>query len=164
MRASTSRALSGVPCVAFEVAHEWEHISWQHNNADGTITALTMPSRPAIKASTMWILCRQFVVPRADRLGSGVNKSRVCLAARSDSGLTRARSAHEEPAAHGFGEARQLAVQESNKPIEKPLRSPPLDLTFPDYQRFPPELSQVPAVFRVATSIILQLRPPELQS
>ena len=57
------RALQG---LGFEVVRE--HIALRRRNPDGTVTPLTMPNHPKIKASTLRTVCRQADISREDFL------------------------------------------------------------------------------------------------
>lgn len=54
--------------LGFEVVPEREHIALQRRNPDGTVTPLTMPNHPKIKASTLRTVCRQADISREDFL------------------------------------------------------------------------------------------------
>lgn len=54
--------------LGFEIVREREHIALQRRNPDGTVTPLTMPNHPKIKASTLRTVCRQADISREDFL------------------------------------------------------------------------------------------------
>ncbi len=56
--------------LGFEIVREREHISLQRRNPDGTMTPLTMPHHPHLKASTLRTICRQSDVSREDFLAA----------------------------------------------------------------------------------------------
>jgi len=54
--------------LGFEVAREVEHIALQRKNADGSVTPMTIPNRPTLKASTLRAICTQAGIPREEFL------------------------------------------------------------------------------------------------
>jgi len=64
-RADVIRALQA---LGFEIVREREHIALRRRNLDGTVTPLTMPNHPKIKASTLRTICRQADISREDFL------------------------------------------------------------------------------------------------
>ncbi|MEK7755992.1 MAG: type II toxin-antitoxin system HicA family toxin [Planctomycetota bacterium] len=64
-KAKVIRALSQ---LGFRMVREREHISMLRTNADGTETPLTLPNHRTIKGSTLWVICTQAGIPRADFL------------------------------------------------------------------------------------------------
>jgi len=66
--APEARVLRALRALGFAVVREREHIAPQRRNTDGTLTPLTMPNHPRIKASTLCTLCRQSDISRDDFL------------------------------------------------------------------------------------------------
>jgi predicted RNA binding protein YcfA (HicA-like mRNA interferase family) len=64
-KANVIRALQA---LGFEIVREREHIALRRRNLDGTVTPLTMPNHPKIKASTLRTICRQADISREDFL------------------------------------------------------------------------------------------------
>jgi len=64
-KADVIRALQA---LGFEIVREREHIALRRRNLDGTVTPLTMPNHPKIKASTLRTICRQADISREDFL------------------------------------------------------------------------------------------------
>lgn len=66
--ASKGKVLRALQALGFEIVREREHIALQRRNADGSVTPLTMPNHPKIKASTLRTICRQTDISREDFL------------------------------------------------------------------------------------------------
>jgi predicted RNA binding protein YcfA (HicA-like mRNA interferase family) len=62
------RVVKALEALGFILVREKEHISMQRVNSDGSITPLTMPNHPAIKASTLRSICTQANISREDFL------------------------------------------------------------------------------------------------
>lgn len=58
------RVVRALEVLGFVVVREREHIALRRQNADGTITPLTMPNHATIKASTLRAICTQAGIPR----------------------------------------------------------------------------------------------------
>ena len=66
--APKARVLQALQTLGFVIVREGQHISLQRRNTDGTVTPLTMPSHPRIKASTLRTICRQSDISREEFL------------------------------------------------------------------------------------------------
>lgn len=62
--ADKSRVLRALAKLGFEVVRERQHIALRRTNPDGTITPMTIPNHPQIKASTLRTVCRQAEIDR----------------------------------------------------------------------------------------------------
>ncbi len=62
------RVIRALARLGFRMVREHEHISMVRDNADGTMTPLTMPNHQRIKASTLRTICTQAGIPRGDFL------------------------------------------------------------------------------------------------
>jgi predicted RNA binding protein YcfA (HicA-like mRNA interferase family) len=60
--------LRALQTLGFGIVREGARIALQRQNADGTVTPLTMPNHPAIKDSTLRTICRQSDISREDFL------------------------------------------------------------------------------------------------
>lgn len=54
--------------MGFEVVREAEHIALRRENADGSITPMTIPNHRTIKGSTLRAICTQAGIPRDEFL------------------------------------------------------------------------------------------------
>lgn len=54
--------------LGFVLVREREHLALRRQNVEGTVTPLTMPNHPTIKASTLRTICRQADIGREDFL------------------------------------------------------------------------------------------------
>ena len=66
--APKNRVLKALQALGFQVIREREHISMVRANPDGTITPLTMPNHPKLRASTVRSICTQAGISRDDFL------------------------------------------------------------------------------------------------
>jgi len=62
------RGLRALRRLGFEVVREAEHIALRRVNADGSVTPMTIPNHPALKASTLRAICTQAGIPRDEFL------------------------------------------------------------------------------------------------
>ena len=62
------RVLRALGQLGFEVVREAEHIALRRHNADGSITPMTIPNHPTLKASTLRAICSQAGIPREEFL------------------------------------------------------------------------------------------------
>jgi len=66
--ASKRKVVKALEILGFQVVREKEHISMARKNPDGSVTPLTMPNHPKIKASTLRTICTQAGIPRNEFL------------------------------------------------------------------------------------------------
>ncbi len=69
--APRKRVVKALETLGFVLVREKEHISMRRMrrlNPDGSITPLTMPNHPALKASTLRSICTQANISREDFL------------------------------------------------------------------------------------------------
>lgn len=62
------RVMKALRKLGFEIIREREHIAMQRQNADGTLTPLTIPNHPKIKSSTLRTICQQSGISREEFL------------------------------------------------------------------------------------------------
>jgi len=62
------QVVKALKILGFRMVREKEHISMVRENPDGSITPLTMPNQPKIKASTLRTICTQAGISRDDFL------------------------------------------------------------------------------------------------
>lgn len=62
------RVLRALRQLGFEVLREAEHIALRRVNANGSVTPMTIPNHPALKASTLRAICTQAGIPREEFL------------------------------------------------------------------------------------------------
>jgi len=62
------RVVKALARLGFRLVREHEHISMIRDNADGTLTPLTMPNHRRIKGSTLRAICTQAGIPRSEFL------------------------------------------------------------------------------------------------
>lgn len=58
------RVLRAFELLGFEIVREQEHISLRRQDADGTVTPMTIPNHGTIKASTLRTICTQAGITR----------------------------------------------------------------------------------------------------
>lgn len=68
--APKSRVLNALQKLGFQLVREREHIAMVRNNADGTVTPLTLPNHREIKGSTLRTICTQAGISRNDFLAA----------------------------------------------------------------------------------------------
>lgn len=66
--AQKRRVLRALGELGFEVAREAEHIALRRRNADGSVTPMTIPNHPTLKASTLRAICSQAGISRDEFL------------------------------------------------------------------------------------------------
>jgi predicted RNA binding protein YcfA (HicA-like mRNA interferase family) len=66
--APKARVLKALKSLGFAIVREKEHISMERENADGTVTPLTLPNHTRIKGSTLRVICTQAGIERKDFL------------------------------------------------------------------------------------------------
>ncbi|HXG47579.1 MAG TPA: type II toxin-antitoxin system HicA family toxin [Methylomirabilota bacterium] len=66
--APKARVLRTLQALGFVLVREREHLALRRQNADGTVTPLTMPNHPTIKGSTLRTICRQADIGRDEFL------------------------------------------------------------------------------------------------
>ena len=66
--ASRARVLKTLISLGFQIIREGAHISLARTNADGTVTPMTIPNHPHMKASTLRLICTQAGITRDDFL------------------------------------------------------------------------------------------------
>jgi predicted RNA binding protein YcfA (HicA-like mRNA interferase family) len=64
--APKSKVIKVLEGFGFSIVREKEHISMVRQNADGTMTPLTMPNHKLIKGSTLRSICTQSGISRDD--------------------------------------------------------------------------------------------------
>ena len=62
------RVLKTLEALGFRVIRRGNHIALARTNPDGTITPLTMPNHPNLKAPTLRTICTQAGISREDFL------------------------------------------------------------------------------------------------
>lgn len=66
--APRARVLRALRALGFEIVREGAHIALRRANADGTITPMTIPNHPKLKASTLRTICTQAGIARDEFL------------------------------------------------------------------------------------------------
>lgn len=66
--APRARVLRALGALGFEIVREGAHIALRRANADGTITPMTIPNHPKLKASTLRTICTQAGIARRESL------------------------------------------------------------------------------------------------
>lgn len=66
--APKARVLRALEALGFEMVREREHIAMRRDNADGSVTPLTLPNHRLLKGSTLRTICQQSQIPRGDFL------------------------------------------------------------------------------------------------
>ncbi len=62
------QVLRALRSLGFEMVREAEHISLRRTNADGSVTPMTIPNHPVLRASTLRAICTQAGIPREEFL------------------------------------------------------------------------------------------------
>lgn len=62
------RVLRALHQLGFAVVREAEHIALRRENADGSVTPMTIPNHRTIKGSTLRTICTQARIPRDEFL------------------------------------------------------------------------------------------------
>jgi len=62
------KVIRALGTLGFSVVREKEHVSMVRHNRDGTLTPLTMPNHPRLKASTLRAICTQAGISREEFL------------------------------------------------------------------------------------------------
>jgi hypothetical protein len=62
------RVIRTLRALGFEIVREREHIAMRRQNADGSITPLTLPNHSSLKGSTLRAICTQARIAREDFL------------------------------------------------------------------------------------------------
>jgi len=68
--APKARVLRAPQRLGFALVREREHVAMQRRNPDGTVTPLTMPNHPRLRASTLRAICRQSDISGEDFLNA----------------------------------------------------------------------------------------------
>ncbi len=68
--APKARVLNALQKLGFQIVREREHIAMIRNNADGTVTPLTLPNHREIKGSTLRTICTQAGIGRDEFLAA----------------------------------------------------------------------------------------------
>ena len=66
--ANKSRVIKTLRALGFKIVREGNHVAMRRKNPDGSVTPLTMPGHPRLKASTLRTICTQCGISRADFL------------------------------------------------------------------------------------------------
>lgn len=66
--APRSRVIRALKALGFEVVREREHIAMRRQNADRTVTPLTLPNHSTLKSSTLRAICTQAQISREEFL------------------------------------------------------------------------------------------------
>ena len=66
--APKGKVVKAFECLGFRLVREGNHIAMLRENADGTVTPLTMPNHRTIKGSTLRIILSQSGITRDDFL------------------------------------------------------------------------------------------------
>ena len=62
------KVIQSLEILGFRMVREREHLAMIRKNHDGSITPLTMPNHPQIKASTLRTICTQAGISRDEFL------------------------------------------------------------------------------------------------
>lgn len=66
--APKARVPRALQALGFVLVREREHLALRRQNADGTVTPLTMPNHPTLKGSILRTICRQADIGREEFL------------------------------------------------------------------------------------------------
>ncbi len=62
------KVIKTLETLGFQIVREREHIAMKRENADGSVTPLTMPNHKRVKGSTLRSICNQARISRDEFL------------------------------------------------------------------------------------------------